>query len=97
MSARENLNVLGYPCWGPGCQVACVESWPEIQTGDFTPSSYICQTKCCGSESFGVCAQDPVDLSDLSESALRSMAGNGMSLCCAGWVLLMTILFVEDK
>lgn len=33
----------------------------------------------------------------LSENAIRSMAGNGMNLACAGFVLLMTVLNVEDK
>lgn len=33
----------------------------------------------------------------LSESALRSISGNGMSLPCAGFVLLMTVLCVADR
>ncbi|CAL1162299.1 unnamed protein product [Cladocopium goreaui] len=40
---------------------------------------------------------DPIDTSEVRESALRSMAGNGMSLPCAGFTLLMAVLFVEDK
>ena len=38
-----------------------------------------------------------MDTMDLSESALRSMAGNGMSLPSAGFTLLMAVLFVEDS
>lgn len=40
--------------------------------------------------------QDPVDTSSTSQSSLRSMAGNGMSLPCAGFTLLMALLCVED-
>ena len=32
----------------------------------------------------------------LKESSMRSMSGNGMSLCCAGFVLLCSVLFIED-
>ena len=43
--------------------------------------------------------QDPVriDQMGLSENAIRSMAGNGMNLACAGFIILMTVLNVEDK
>ena len=44
-----------------------------------------------------VLAKDPIDTSEVRVSALRSMAGNGMSLPCAGFTLLMAVLFVEDK
>lgn len=40
---------------------------------------------------------DPIDTSKIRQSALRQMAGNGMSLPCAGFTLLMAVLFVEDK
>jgi|Cyp2metagenome_2_1107375.scaffolds.fasta_scaffold212186_2 hypothetical protein len=42
-------------------------------------------------------AQDPVNLDNFTEASLRRMSGNGMSLPCAGFVLLMAVLFVEDK
>jgi hypothetical protein len=41
--------------------------------------------------------KDPIDTSKIRQSALRQMAGNGMSLPCAGFTLLMAVLFVEDK
>ena len=41
--------------------------------------------------------QDVVDLANFTEASLRSFSGNGMSLACAGFVLLMTVLCVEDK
>lgn len=34
---------------------------------------------------------------DLSQSALRSMAGNGMNLASGGFTLLMALLCVEDS
>lgn len=37
-----------------------------------------------------------MDLSDYSESSLRRMAGNGMSIPCAGFVMLMGALCVSD-
>ena len=40
--------------------------------------------------------EDFTDTSNVSDSALRSMSGNGMSLPCAGFVILMTVLFVEN-
>ncbi|CAL1152064.1 unnamed protein product [Cladocopium goreaui] len=40
---------------------------------------------------------DPVNLDNFTEASLRRMSGNGMSLPCAGFVLLMAVLFVEDK
>lgn len=42
-------------------------------------------------------AQDTVDTSYLTEASLRSMSGNGMSLACAGFALLMAVLCVEDR
>ena len=42
-------------------------------------------------------SQDLVDTSGLSEGQLRKMSGNGMSLPCGGFVLLMTLLCVEPK
>ena len=44
-----------------------------------------------------ISVQDPMDTMDLSQAALRSMAGNGMSLPCGGFTLLMAILCVEDS
>lgn len=43
--------------------------------------------------------QELVDLSllDLSDAAVRKMAGNGMQLAQAGFILLMCLLCVEDK
>jgi hypothetical protein len=41
--------------------------------------------------------QDPVNVDYLTESALRKIAGNGMSLPCAGFILLMTLLCVADQ
>jgi hypothetical protein len=38
-----------------------------------------------------------VDTSYLTEASLRKIAGNGMSLACAGFVLLMAILCTEDR
>ena len=40
--------------------------------------------------------KNPVDVASVSESSLRTMSGNGMSIPCAGFVLLMAVLFVED-
>ncbi|CAK9061179.1 unnamed protein product [Durusdinium trenchii] len=44
-------------------------------------------------------AGELVDLSllDLSDAAVRKMAGNGMQLAQAGFILLMCLLCVEDK
>ena len=43
------------------------------------------------------CHKDNVYLDYLSESALRSISGNGMSLPCAGFILLMTLLCVSPR
>ena len=37
-------------------------------------------------------AEDSVDLGDYTEASLRKMAGNGMSIPCAGFVMLMGVL-----
>ena len=38
-----------------------------------------------------------IDVSGCGQSALRSMAGNGMTLPSAGFMLLMMVLFCEDN
>jgi len=40
--------------------------------------------------------QEQVVLDSWSEASLRKMAGNGMSLPCAGFVMLMTIMCIRD-
>ena len=42
-------------------------------------------------------SKEHVDVSYLSESCLRTISGNGMSVACAGFALLMAVLFVEDR
>ncbi|CAK9010864.1 Uncharacterized protein SCF082_LOCUS10856 [Durusdinium trenchii] len=42
------------------------------------------------------CAQEPVNLDDYTEASLRKMAGNGMSVPCAGFVMLMAVLAISD-
>ena len=37
-----------------------------------------------------------MDVSDCMESQLTKMSGNGMSLPCAGFVMLMAVLCLED-
>ena len=38
-----------------------------------------------------------IDVSGCGQAALRSMAGNGMTLPSAGFMLLMMVLFCEDS
>ena len=41
-------------------------------------------------------AEDCVDLDDYTEASLRKMAGNGMNIPCAGFVMLMGVLAVTN-
>lgn len=51
------------------------------------------QVLCCDV----VLSQDEVALDYLSTSQVRSISGNGMSLRCAGFCLLMAVLCVSDR
>ena len=46
---------------------------------------------------FVLSAQDCVDTSELTEASLRTIAGNGMSLACSGFALLMAVCCLDDK
>ena len=47
--------------------------------------------------SFVLSAEDCVDTSELTEASLRTIAGNGMSLACSGFALLMAVCCLDDK
>ncbi|CAL1151356.1 unnamed protein product [Cladocopium goreaui] len=51
----------------------------------------------CSTRGAAAARTDAVGVDYLSEAALRSISGNGMSLPCAGFILLMTVLCVSDR
>ncbi|CAK9006281.1 unnamed protein product [Durusdinium trenchii] len=51
---------------------------------------------CWGPGASAACV-DPVDTSMVPQRVLRHMSGNVMNLSCVGFVLLMSVLFVEDR
>ena len=100
MLGKEQLSVLGFPCWPKTANaartVSCLEAslllfWMHsgcvICSPLFSPTPVVSIPR----------PQDTVYVDHLLESALRSIAGNGMSIPCAGFVLLMTLLCVSDK
>ncbi|CAK9048384.1 unnamed protein product [Durusdinium trenchii] len=51
----------------------------------------------CIAEAANAARVDYVYLDHISESSLRSISGNGMSLPCAGFIMLMTVLCVSHR
>lgn len=99
MVGWEQLHVLGFPTWGPGARAARVEP-RHMGKRTCIDVSRVCliQFEDSLSNVATICSsKDTVDVSYLSESCLRSISGNGMSVACAGFAVLMAVLFVEDR
>ena len=97
----EQLASLGYPCLPAVAKAAHVDSQPNYtqphgQT--FSVSTFLPVLAApCNEKHIIILPKDLIDLNSYSNAAVRKMAGNGMNLCQAGFVLLMCILCVQDK
>lgn len=103
MLGWEQLHVLGYPVWGPGARAAGVDPCHSLGNESMHEQKIVgkpihpCFVSISCSNKTNSLAKDVVDTSYISECSLRTISGNGMSLACAGFTLLMAVLCTDDR